>query len=100
MQLFGFADDIAIVGIAYTTDLLEEVMNPALAKVAEWVNNNGLNISVAKTEAIMLTTKRAYRKPDFWLQGTLLELSDYVRYLGMELSPTPGYKAYLTLVST
>jgi len=35
MQLVGFADDIAIVGTAHTTNLLEEIMNPALALVAE-----------------------------------------------------------------
>lgn len=68
---------------AHTTDLLEEAMNKALAIVAEWVNHNGLSISVAKTQAIMLTNKRAFQKPNFWLQGTLLELSDHVRYLGI-----------------
>jgi len=99
VQKVGFADDIAIVGTAHTTDLLEEAMNPALVIVAEWVNNNGLSISVAKTQAIMLTNKRAYRKPNFRLQGTLLELSDHERYLGMELSSTLGYKTHLSLAS-
>lgn len=59
VQLVGFADEIAIVGTAHTTDLQEEAMNPALAIVAEQVNSNRLSISVAKTHAIMLTNKRA-----------------------------------------
>jgi len=99
VQLVAFADDIAIVGTAHTTDLLAEAVNPALALVAEWVDNNGLSISVAKTQSIMLTSKRAYRKPDFWLQGTRLKLSDHVRYLSMELSSSLGFKTHLSMAS-
>jgi len=47
----------------------------------------------------MLTNTPAYQKPNFWLQGTLLELNDHVRYLGMELSSTLGYKTHLSLVN-
>lgn len=47
----------------------------------------------------MLTNKQVYRKPEFLLQGSLLELSEHVRYLGMELSSTLGYKTHLSLAS-
>lgn len=52
VQLVGFADDIAVVGTARTTDLLESVMNSALEVVARWMDLNGLQISVHKTQTI------------------------------------------------
>lgn len=45
----------------------------------------GLTLSVGKTEAIMLTTKRGYTSPRFFLEGALLQLKEHVRYLGVKL---------------
>lgn len=50
MKIVGFADDIAVIGIGHTTDLLEIAVNPALEMVAEWMSQNGLRISGGEDE--------------------------------------------------
>jgi len=55
---------IQLHGPGYTTTNLEEAMNPSLDVVAKWVVDK---LSITKTEAIMLTTKRGYQPPRFFL---------------------------------
>lgn len=99
VRLVGFADDLAVLGTAHTTELLEMAVNPALVMVAEWMAENGLSVSVAKTKAIMLTSKRGYRRPGLILQGTQLALSDHIRYLGVELSSNLGFRRHIQVAS-
>lgn len=64
-----------------------EAMNQSLEAVQErWITGRGLTLSVAKTEAIMMTTKRGYTKPSFFLENTQLILKQQIRYLGAELT--------------
>jgi len=57
IEIIAFADDIAVVGIAKNTDLLEAAMNSALSLVSGWIETNGLRISVSKAVAMTMTTK-------------------------------------------
>ncbi|CAI6368752.1 unnamed protein product [Macrosiphum euphorbiae] len=82
-SLIAFADDVAVVATGRTTALLEESMN--MNAVSRWMAKSGLTLSVSKTEAIMLTTKRGYTQPRFFLEGEMLQLKDHVRYLGVEV---------------
>lgn len=45
VQLVDFVDDVAVIGTAHTTDLLEEAINPALSRVNDWMAANVLKIS-------------------------------------------------------
>lgn len=95
----AFADDVAVLATGHTTKLLEEVMNQSLDLVARWMAGRGLTLSVAKTEAIMMTTKRGYTKPSFFLENTQLILKEHVRYLGVELSNKIGFGKHLECAS-
>lgn len=97
--LIAFADDVAVMATGHTTALLEEAMNPTLDAVARWMANMGLTLSVVKTETIILTTKRGYAQPSFFLEGELLHLKEYVRYLGVELSKKLGFGKHLNCVT-
>lgn len=61
VQLIAFSDDLALVVVARTSAILEEVVNPVLAVIAEWMSNHGLQLAHQKTEAIMLTRKRNFQ---------------------------------------
>jgi len=61
------------------------------------MSRNGLTISVNKTVAIMMTTKRKYRHSQFVLQDDTLELKGQMRYLGVELSSTLGFKEHIQI---
>jgi len=57
------------------------VTNEALEKVAEWIAIAGLTLSVAKTEAVMLTTKRGYDRPNLVIRVEQVEIKDQIKYL-------------------
>lgn len=63
-KLVAFADDVTVVAVGRTTEWLE-IANNALATVESWMEDNGLHLLAAKTEAVMLTSKRAYTRPRF-----------------------------------
>lgn len=94
-SLIAFADDVAVVATGHTTALLEESMNPSLDAVSRWMSKTGLTLSVSKTEAIMLTTKRGYTQPRFYLEGEMLQLKEHVRYLGVEMCRKLGFRKHL-----
>lgn len=94
IEIIAFADDIAVVGIAKNTDLLEAAMNRSLSLISEWIDTNGLRISVNKTVAMTMTTKRRYKRPQFVLLEETLELKEHVKYLGVELNSKLGFKEH------
>lgn len=93
--LIAFADDVAVLATGRTTSLLEKAMNPALDMVAGWTSGRSLKLSIGKTEAIMLTTKRGYQLPRFILDNTQLQLKEHIRYLSVELSRKLGFREHL-----
>jgi len=94
-ELVAFADDVAVVATGKTTWILETVTNHALGKVAEWMSSAGLTLSVRKTEAVMLTTKRGYSQPTFAVSGSNIEIKESIRYLGVELHKVLGFRAHV-----
>lgn len=99
VHIVCFADDAAIIATGKSTQLLEQSMNDSLEMVAEWMDAHGLTISSSKSSAVMLTTKRGYVRPEFVLRGVRIELKDSLRYLGIELSSTLGFKKHIEVVS-
>jgi len=93
--LVVFADDVAVVTTGHTTRILEDVTNNAPAAVTEWMDRAELSLSVEKTEAIILTNKRGYERPDFRIRGTSIEIKDQIRYLGIELHRVLGFRAHI-----
>jgi len=93
--LVAFADDVAVVTTGHTTKILEDVTNNALVAVTEWMDRAELSLSVEKTEAIILTNKRGYERPDFKIRGTSIKIKDQIRYLGMELHRILGFRAHI-----
>jgi hypothetical protein len=94
-ELVAFADDVAVVATGRTTELLKSVTNEALSRVSEWMMGAGLTMSVKKTEAVMLTTKRVYRLPEPKIMGNRIELKENITYLGVVLHKLLGFKAHV-----
>lgn len=94
-ELVVFADDVAIVATGHTTWILETVTNRALDKVAEWMIGAGLSLSVRKTEAVILTTKRGYSQPSLSILGSRIEVKESIRYLGVVLHRVLGFRAHV-----
>lgn len=59
----------------------------------------GLTLSVAKTEAVMLTTKSGYDMPNLVIRGESVEIKDQIKCLGLELNRVLEYKAHLEVAA-
>ncbi|VVC42594.1 Reverse transcriptase domain [Cinara cedri] len=95
VSLVAFADDLAVVATGHDTRTLEDVGNHALTGVAEWMKENGLALSTEKSEAVILTSKRGYAPPAFAIDGVPIRTEEAIKYLGVQLHKTLGFKAHL-----
>lgn len=55
--------------VAHNATLLEEVINPSLATVVDWMANNGLSLAPEKTECVVVTNKKSYQDPKIVLSS-------------------------------
>lgn len=99
VQLVAFADDVAVVGIARTGVLAGALINPALAKVAGWMRENGLELAPQKTEAVVLTRKKKYDVPELVVEGHAVSIKNSIRYLGVELDTRLSFTAHVSTAS-
>lgn len=70
VKLIAFADDVAIVATAHNAELIEQLVNPVLSDVADWMSTNGLALAPEKSECVILTGKHAFRSPNFRMDQT------------------------------
>jgi len=85
VHLIGFADDLAVVGTAATGQLLEDLVNPVLQKIDEWMIDHGLELAHHKTEVVILSRRRAFVPPRLSIGGHPITLYSKIRYLGVIL---------------
>jgi len=81
----AFPDDVALAAVAHNADLLEQLVNPILADVAQWMSANGLTLTPEKSECIVLTRKHALSTPQLHIQGFQVPAKRTIRYLGEQL---------------
>jgi len=82
-EIIAFADDVAIVCTAQVPFLLEERLGVALRDVVTWMNNNGLELALQKTEAIVFTNKNVRNTMTVEFPPFRFESSKSVKYLGV-----------------
>uniref|UniRef100_A0A2S2PN34 Retrovirus-related Pol polyprotein from type-1 retrotransposable element R1 2 n=1 Tax=Schizaphis graminum TaxID=13262 RepID=A0A2S2PN34_SCHGA len=99
VQLIGFADDLAVVGTALMGQLLEDLVNPTLQRIDDWMTNHGLELAHQKTEAVILSRRRAYVSPRLSIGGHPIVLFDRIRYLGVILDKKLTFAAHVDVVA-
>ncbi|KAL4108282.1 hypothetical protein QTP88_018513 [Uroleucon formosanum] len=99
VQLIGFADDLAVVGTAVTGQLLEDLVNPVLRNIDERMTSHGLELAHHKTEAVILSRRRAYVPPRLSIAGHPITLYDRIRYLGVVLDRNLTFAAHVDTVA-
>lgn len=91
--LVAFADDVAVVTTGHMTQILQRC-HEQRAHGRHSMDGYGRALkSVEKTEAIILTNKRGYDRPDFRIRGT--KIKDQIRYLGVELHRILGFRTHI-----
>lgn len=84
-KIIAFADDLAVVGVAHTTESLEDLVIPVLQRIDQWMSSNGLSLALDKSECVLLTKKRYTRNPIFTINGTTVPVKRDIRYLRVHL---------------
>jgi len=85
VKLIAFADDVAVVAVAHTVELMEQIVNPVLSEVARWMSENGLALAPEKSECVILTGKHSVGSPVLHVQGFQVPVKRDIRYLGVRL---------------
>lgn len=98
-RIVGFADDAAVVVTASTTDTLEVLTNETIRRASMWLNANGLDMAVHKTEAVLITDKRAFTPPELILEEEIVPWSRSVRYLGVQIDGGLRYADHVTTIA-
>jgi len=79
VQLVAFADDVCVIGIAHTGEAAATWLNPVLAIISAWMEQNGLKLTPTKTEAVFLTRKNKYDNPDLLVEGHAIPIKRSMR---------------------
>jgi len=85
VEIIAFADDVALVATASVPFLLEERLEIALNDVINWMNANGLELAIEKTEAIMLTNRNKHNTMTIRCEQHSFHSVKCVKYLGVQL---------------
>ncbi|CAI6359082.1 unnamed protein product [Macrosiphum euphorbiae] len=85
VEIIAFADDVALVATASVPFLLEERLEVALQEVMNWMNRNGLELAMEKTEAIMLTNRNKHNIMTVRCGQYSFPSVKCVKYLGVQL---------------
>lgn len=97
--VIGFADDVAVVATARTTQILEIKMNECMRRASEWLRDNGLELALHKTEAVLITDKRLFTSPTLSLDGEMVPWKKSVKYLGVQLDAGLRYEEHTKIAA-
>lgn len=93
--LVGYADDLALVVSAATEQMLMNKANTAIGMVGTWLEENGLAIAPEKTEAIVMSGRRAVGNIRFEVNGVLIQPSNKLKYLGVWLDKRRSFRSHV-----
>lgn len=95
--LVEFADDVGLLMTNHTMEGIKTATNTALQKVDAWIRQHGLKQTHAKSEAVMLNAKWAYRQPVIY-SGVQIPIRRVVKYLGMTLDAVLTFTRHVRAV--
>ena len=90
----AFADDVALLQVGLDPSMLEHQMNWALRVVGEWAEENSLQFSPGKSQAIMFTRRRKWSLRPLRLQGEEIQVVKETRYLGVILDQRLSWRPH------
>lgn len=95
----AYADDLAVVTVAKTALEIEEKTNHALSCIDNWMKNHGLELAPEKSEAVLLIGRKTCSPVHIHINGTQIQLSDSVKYLGVILDTRLSFKQHVDFVT-
>lgn len=84
-SLLGYADDLGAMIATRTTEEAQIKLNQVMRRVNNWMESHGLELAEAKTEIVLLTTKRIPRIIPIQVGAEIIETKMAAKYLGIML---------------
>lgn len=98
--LIGYADDLAAVITAKTTEEARRKLNQTMMRVLSWLENHGLRLAAEKTEVILLTKQHIPLEIEFQTTEITLTTSTVVKYLGVRIDSRLSFWAQIQYAAT
>lgn len=89
--LVGYADDIAAVIQARTTEDAQRKLRQVMIRTKTWLDSHGLQLATHKTELLLLTRRQIPIEIDFRIDDVGLRSQKTINYLGVRLDPKLTY---------
>lgn len=99
VEVVGYADDLAIIVTALTTNALETATSSAVDQIREWMAPNGICLAPQKTEATMLCVRRYYDTPEIYVEDHRVQIRRSVKYLGVIIDKRMSFREHLAETS-
>ncbi|XP_017890453.1 uncharacterized protein LOC108631211 [Ceratina calcarata] len=92
-QVWGYADDIAVVAVHEDGRAAKRLINSALRLMEDWCSETNLSVNPTKTELLVVTRKKKrLNVQGIKLNGVQLTKSDQVKYLGVTFSSNLSWR--------
>jgi len=100
VEFLAYADDLAFVGKSIYVFELEKMLSVGAEIVRTWLSNNGPELAVEKSEAIILTNTRVHNDFTMELGGVEINGTKCIKYLGMHLDTKLNFTAHANHLAT
>ncbi|CAD7080525.1 unnamed protein product [Hermetia illucens] len=84
-RLVGYADDVAVLVAGRTVEPAQSRFGILMRRVSGWMTTHGFNLTLEKTEIVILTKKRIPTQGPMPFSGSIIESKSAVKYLGLTL---------------
>jgi len=98
-NIVSFADDVALVVVAKEVAAVEAAANCAFRAVEEWLSVAGLELASHKTEAVLISSRKAVESAHIQVGGTSIVSQSAIRYLGVMLDTRLSYREHQEYVN-
>ena len=98
-QLIGYADDTLIICHSDNVDILEMKVNETLFRVNRWLEKRLLHMAVEKTEAVLITDRRAFRFPNIRVGNANISWKRQITYLGVVIDHKLNFGPHVNITA-
>lgn len=96
----AFADDIALVSKARENYTIEKDLTESARRVCAWLEETGLQIAAHKSEVIVITNKRTHNNVDVTVDGSKVQTSNCIKYLGVQIDSKLNFTEHADTASS
>lgn len=94
-EIVAYADDICVVTVGESREILERNINEAVKKIVRWLKVHKLEIAAQKTEVVLLVCKRVCKEIEITVENQKIKSKKSAKYLGVYLEQGMKMRSHL-----